>query len=666
MKPLMIGISLILMLIIGSFVLTFVNPTGMATKIYSPAVNLVTQNICQDSDGGIDILKYGTTKGVYLGQRVTKTDTCVGTDKVNEWFCQIPKSRTTSPILNISNITKSCNDLGDGYSCKGGRCQKEEIQTKILEIPLLKNSYCFWIQNANLPECSSFYKDECFYEGCIKSYACPKYYNPVYDNLGIFYPSACWAEQLGVSNYKYGYSERMMQFMKDLWYTPKNEYVEYYNVSKPIIEFSYSGAGLDGLKSGVFLRSVIWLNQTNPVQMDFNINTNQGKQISTSFSSLKRSHPVTGNRSALMIFMPFDDVYPESILFNLTKAYIPAMNDYFKKKELVSNPAQFNITPVKISLPEGIVKPTTGTYDLSQDIEKIYSAGLTKAPGNYDILIIIPIFLNGYGGNQYSWNSLQVIEAPLSLHAPYSTNVKEGLDALASFQFMFQTISHELLHTLGLASDHFPMGYGTHFLDTPGLNVDQITGKYKISTTTECDFFSASPDYYAIKLPLELKIKVGQEPTFLMKTESVSGPCLSGIYQNAYLKDFNNDSEYEIMYSNNIIGVELQRTLGWTDVDLDGKIEIVDPDPYGGIKELILPEKPDGKVGGQKGLTFQVLGQESFENCTFKKVRLEDGQEGLIPIKCAEFVTFNLYPELKYNYEKVQKNYGTIFLPRLS
>ena len=163
-----------------------------------------------------------------------------------------------------------------------------------------------------------------------------------------------------------------------------------------------------------------------------------------------------------------------------------------------------------------------------------------------------------------------------------------------------------------------------------------------------------------------MKIFVGKEPSWLIKEESLSGPCLHGISNNDYLKDFDKDGEYEIMYSNNLIGVELQRYLGWVDIDDDGKTELIDSTPYGGYKEYILTEKPDAKVGKKNGLTFTPLGEITVGDCKFEKVKLEDGQEGLIPLKCGEFITFNLYPKLKYNYDKIQKEYGVVFLPRLS
>ena len=91
-----------------------------------------------------------------------------------------------------------------------------------------------------MPECSGYVEDECFGDNeCSKRLACSKFYNPVYDSQGIFYPSACWAEQLGIDNYQYGYSNRLEQFYKDLWQTP-DFFGNSYEVPKPNIEFTYT------------------------------------------------------------------------------------------------------------------------------------------------------------------------------------------------------------------------------------------------------------------------------------------------------------------------------------------------------------------------------------------------------------------------------------------
>ena len=393
-------------------------------------------------------------------------------DKCYTWYKGTPQEKTrliegTCKNKKFLYWYATCSDyLGKDYKCVEGKCEKNIpplFEAKLLDIPLPAKAYCFWQQNQDLSECANFYKEDCGSWGCQKVLACPQYYNPVYDNNGIFYPSACWAEHLGIKEYKYGYSEKMLQFIRDLWYTPKNEQLNYYQVPSPDIEFSYHGSGMEGDKNGVFLSSTLWKNSTDFVRLDFNINTSTGKQFSTYFSPSHTSFPVFGTKKALLIFMPFDEAYPQEVLFDWTKTYEPLLNDYFKKKQLVPNPIQFSFTTVKIDLPSGIQKPVGGTYWFSEtEIEKIYTAAIQKAPGEYQILIISSIFLDGYGGAQHSWKNMVVIEAPLVPQEPYSENDQEqGLNALSSFQYMMGTISHELLHTVGLSASHFPTDYGT-------------------------------------------------------------------------------------------------------------------------------------------------------------------------------------------------------------
>ena len=167
----------------------------------------------------------------------------------------------------------SCETCGK-LVCEGG----EDIlrSASILNLPIPKNSECFYHKNQNLPECSQYYK-----EGTT---VCPKFYNPVYDSGGIFYPSACWAEHFGITNYNYGYSSQLKQFIGDLWFTKKSYQNKYFKVPEPDIEFTYQGSGLVGWRSGIFLRSVLWKNNSNFYILDYNIDTEDGTQQSTSFT----------------------------------------------------------------------------------------------------------------------------------------------------------------------------------------------------------------------------------------------------------------------------------------------------------------------------------------------------------------------------------------------
>ena len=141
-------------------------------------------------------------------------------------------------------------------------CGEEEgpvIETlrsaSVLNLPLPENSKCFYQENREKPECSKFY----IQEGDSKNLACPQYYNPVCGEDGLFYPSACWAEQLGTKVSSYGYCPSMKKFISDLWLTKKADGKSYY-VPDPDMEFTYGGSGLIDIKTGTWLRSSLWKN----------------------------------------------------------------------------------------------------------------------------------------------------------------------------------------------------------------------------------------------------------------------------------------------------------------------------------------------------------------------------------------------------------------------
>ena len=160
-----------------------------------------------------------------------------------------------------------------------------------------------------------------------------------------------------------------------------------------------------------------------------------------------------------------------------------------------------------------------------------------------------------------------------------------------------------------------------------------------------------------------MNIVVNEEPSWLDKSESSSGPCLRGIdhYSNQYFKDYDSDGEYEIMYKNNLIGIELQRSLGWVDIDGDGITEIIDPTPYGGFKEL--DRKEEVEVTGP--FTFQLIEEKMIESCRFARIVLENGMEGITPLECREFNSdiVNIYLGVKYYWKQISSDKETILIP---
>jgi hypothetical protein len=681
------------------------NIDGNAIQTYAPNLRYIS---CSDSDGGKNYDVYGevTLKYSYRGRQTSRTfkDRC-HKNQIFEYYCKnnnsalavykcpngcengackkscknecsehnIRRCYNSSGYQTCGNYdSDSClewstiNDCPSDSVCQNGNCVPIELRTaSILNIPLPENSKCFYHKNQGLAECSQYYDGE-------GSMACPKFYNPVYDSNGIFYPSACWAEHFGIADYNYGYSSQLKQFINDLWFTKKSYSSKYFKIPTPNIEFTYQGSGLVGWRNGVFLRSVLWKNSSNFYILDYNIDTEDGTQQSTYFVEYNTLIPVYGtNPKSLLVFVMFDNAYPENTLLEWTNTYEPLMNDYIKKKQKVPNPIQYDLVPVVIGPPQGVERPSSPDhlYFTQEEMQKVFDAATSKiGESNFDIFIISPVFLNGFGGYYSWWNNMQFIEAPLIPPELYSnTDKQKGLNALSAFQSSFLTISHEILHAVGLPGDHVPMGYGTTYLDAVGQDVNPITGKKITGELSWCDFFGKSPDYYSVEIPSNLGISVSDEPLWLYKSESSTGPCLSGLHNNEWLKDYDKDGKYEIMYKNNLIGIELQRALGWVDIDNDQITELIDNNPYGNYEEFIITEGQNEEIIGPFKFTF--IEYQNIGSCKFGKIRLENNLIGLVPLECADFNddVVNIYNDLNYYWIKIEdSHYGMILLARLS
>ncbi|HKZ54443.1 MAG TPA: S-layer homology domain-containing protein [Anaerolineales bacterium] len=528
---------------------------------------------------------------------------------------------------------------------------------ELLDAPIPANAKCFWMSNASLPECRAYYDDN----GTPK---CPGFFNPVYDDQGRFYPSACWAEALGVSNYTFGVSPRLRQFFQDLWRLPRTS-GDSFRVPEPDIEFSYNGSGLGGgWKNGTFFRSSLWLDSQSFEILDFDIATVL-VSMSDSLMMLTTGFPVQGPpRQTLLAHVLFDDSYPAEVLKSWSAVYAVPLNDYFARKGRFSQPFQVSIETVVFAAPAG-VEITSGThpYFTQDELDILYSSAIEQALlDDPQIFAIVPVGIGATGGYQTYFRELPMVVAPLGPGAPYSTEkLEDGLNSLAAFQQSMITLSHELLHVVGLPGDHFPMGYGTMFLDIVGQDVDPVTGKRR-SEVDVCQFLATSPDFYAVELPTELSIRVGEEPAWLGHEAHPSGDCLSGLRGNEFLKDADQDGEYEIMYKNNLIGVELQRFLGWVDVDGDGIAELDDPQPYGGYGR----RKPTQPPTDTPLHAFTPLGEVRHVGCRFLEVELDNGFRGLVPWECPEFnrEVNNIYLGVRYRWLEIEKPYGTVLLHR--
>ncbi len=535
-------------------------------------------------------------------------------------------------------------------------------RAEILDIPILPDAHCFWqtAETKQRPECRKFYADDFF--------ACPKFYNPVFDAAGIFYPSACWAEHFGIANYEYGISEPMLTFMRDLWRIPTMITHDVQLMSEsaflvphPNIEFSYSGGGIVGWRSGTLLRSFLWRDDRSFVMMSFNINTDATEQFTREMWDGSTIYPVHGSRrNLLQAYIMFDPLFPSDTLVDWTLRHTPLINQYLKTKQQVPSAVQFNIDPVVISPPLGL--PARGFLSNSE-IELIYTAALAESGnprGYYDGLIVTPVARDTNGGYYHPWHdgskTIDLLYAALRSDEYSELDQRQALNAFKAFEESVLTVSHEILHALGLPGDHIPMEYGTTFLGPSGLDVDPITGHWR-GEQNPCDFLGQSPDYFAVELPFpaQLMFRVGGEPNWLLRIESVSGPCLIDSNWSKPLKDIDRDGTYEMMYANNLIGIEIQQALGWVDIDGDAVSELVDANPYGGFS-LRNPQLRGTAVGPDNDLfSFSELGRVRIDDCTFEQVRLENGTEGLVAFECAEFndeIT-NLYRRVRYNWAAV-------------
>lgn len=536
----------------------------------------------------------------------------------------------------------------------------------ILDLPFRVDTYCFNFENKSKPECSNYYTDKCYANGpCDKELVCEKYYNPVIGTDGYFYPTACWAEKLGTDVASYGYSPQLVQFFKDLWRI--RIMGESIDVPKPHITFDYQG-NTSTERIGTYFRSNLWQNPSFYKTRDFYIEGyhQTGEKAKTMFYS-ENSHstlePVVDNEiSVLVAFVLFDDSFTKDELKRLFNKYTPFINDYIAKKQQVPKPIQYKFYPVVLDPPVGFKNSLTFS---DSDKEAIYELAVNKVSERqeFKLFTMVPVQKDVTGGLYSRWRGKQFIHANLGSPNKYSEiDQKDGLNALAAFNQLLLTLSHEILHAVGMSAEHMELAY-VHYYNRSLQGIDYTTGKIKQEITPWCDFIGSSEEHYAVELPDSLKIRAGNEPTWLYKTVSPSGDCLGPIYNGEVLKNFNNSGEYKLVYTNNTIDPEMQKALGWVDIDGDQITELLDPDPYGDFKVTTIKKVGLANTPGPS-LSFELLGEVTQSNCRFAQIRLEDGREGLTPLECAEFddSVVNLYRGVKYNWTMIHKDYGIVLL----
>lgn len=528
----------------------------------------------------------------------------------------------------------------------------ESLRTaSILEPPFPANIACFgagpnWVRFGT--ECD---------QASFKNHSCWRSINPVHDTQGNFYPSACWAEEAGVTKYKYGNSDRITQFVSDLWYIPKaikgTEWSESLNVPKPHIVYSY-GSEEPG---GSHLRSVLWQGNTEYRALNYYFNVNGAPKVT--LDSFTTSRPVSNVvRKTLLAFVQFDTIYPEKLLLDSARTYAHFLNIKLREQQELANPLQFDVTPVVVPLTPAIER-TTGNIDaIDSGIRReIYDVAVTRAgKTGFDLFIISFVTINhphDTAGRYRQDSAMDVIRVAADTLVSYSE--EDEKNGLLAFSWLPATgaLWHEMLHMFGLPHDpNYEYGY---WID--------LTGRKDGTIIQECDVVDSS--YYAVELPEGLKVKVGEEPYFLYKVESRSGPCLESAELGTILKDYDRDGEYELMYRFEAVDPIMQEVLGWVDIDGDGIGEVEDLNPYGGYQELLPPTHSGFSIIGP--YTFDPLEEVTIEDCVFKKIRLENSEIGLAPLHCAEFNrdVVNLYKQIKYLWIKIPREYGTIFLARL-
>ncbi len=523
-------------------------------------------------------------------------------------------------------------------------------QAEVKQLPIPDNFHCF--NDENKPECTSFYKNE--------NYVCPKYFNPVCGTDRKFYPSQCWAEALGTIVSSKEMCPEMKQLFSDLWKTKSLNGKSYF-VPSPNVEFTYSGSGIEGWKSGSWFRSTLWKSPLELEMLDLNIATTYGSLfVEKDKDYLVTISPVESTPKILLAFVKIDQAYPDKLLIELTTKYTKALNEYINIKQEVPKPIKYEINPVIISPPSSFSSYNRNAEFTEKQLQEVFDQASNGE--KFDAFILSTIEIDGVGGYYIpDWYGMQFIHAPLTPHEAYSNKNKEqAINAISSFQQLFITISHEILHSTGLPGDHMPMGYGTYFLQSAGEEIDHESGR-SLGERERCTFVATSKDHFGIELPKEITTKVEEEIFF--REENPTGDCQNGLFENDIIKDIDLDGEYEIIYANNLIGAELQRSLGWVDIDGDGVAEIIDSTPYGGFLDISVKED----LEPTPLMAFKPIREVTHDNCVFQEVILTDGTNGLIPLECEEFKSdiVNVYQDLNYFWKMVQKPYGTILLARL-
>lgn len=544
----------------------------------------------------------------------------------------------------------------------------------ILDVPLPKNIYCVIEAYRERSECTQYYQPP----------ECSPAIIPVHDKNGISYPSQCWAEKFGATDVTPGYSERTAQFIRDLWYSVREElHYAYqtkkstilpksYSVPHPSIGFWFDGKG--GPMSPI-LRSTIF-DPPHLFTLEY-YSRGDYQSYGVRFQHGTEDERLYGKKlKTLMVFILFDPIYPENILRQWAKQYIALLNTALQEKQHILSPTQLDATIAAIAPPKEAkrLSESHGSFD-GWELNKIGNAAMDKTGRRkFQLFITVPVIqgesLGAYahhGSKAASFSLNEIAGAEAGLYSPLSYfDPKKGIHALGMLDYT--AIDHEFAHLLGW--DHFPSAVY--------WNNNPVTGD--MLSLEPCDAYALSEYFYTFPLPPGQKIFVGKEPEWLQKYESATGPCLESKNSNpGVFKDANRDGEYELVLQQplTMIDKNWQQILGWSDIDGDGIPERKDRTPYGGYKAVTHTSYRNiaGVLKNREAvalatdpfakLAFEPLEEVEQGKCQYQKVRLKNDEIGYVPLRCPEFndAIVNIYRNVDYQWTKIQKKFGTILIP---
>jgi hypothetical protein len=501
--------------------------------------------------------------------------------------------------------------------------------------------------------------------------ACDIHNAPVCGVDGKLYSNSCWADHFGVAVGYEGICREVGEFMADIWLTRKINN-DHYVVPHPYVSFREQGGML--LKSGTYFRSTVWEDDRNVSILNFDVLTDRvpGRMSGDVLGSRDaRVHPLSGIQKTLIVYVMYDNLYPEELLHSWTQEYGAFMNSHMLRKQHTKSPVQYDITSVVIDPPASAQDMPLNSLDIGIDFEFDVADTAFKKIGasstDFTVFALVFVYLGPvpeYAGYKTGWDnptanrmmesSVQYlgIDERFIFDDPVS-----ALEAQIAFQTRFNTISHEMLHEWEWLSDHMPDDLDERLVDNFG-----------------CGMLGDPENYFGATLSGPTGITVGEEPDWLDKVELLNGDTCFRFTSERYMgfvKDTDDDGYYELIYANNPISDSLAEDFGWRDVDSDGVAEVDDLNPYGGFVTLEQLQPDEEYVSPSNHLLsdIEVVSEEAIGECRFVRVRLldEDGREGLVPLECEEFnyAIVNIYEGVQYSWREVEKSYGTVFLPAL-